>query len=408
MKENQLHNNRPNLFALTVVLILMVGGTSSNSAYAQQEYEPAPVFDVQQVLSPEFATGPGYKVVDKVDANGMLYSFSVWSQYGWYRPQSMDMLKIRIAEINALNALVQLQKDPLFLEGVSDQVSGTLEATGKAITQPISTLRNIPLGLHKFGKNLAERGSQPTPSGQREIHQKAKLELARQLGVDPYTDNQQLQENLYTVAAHKNRGQLAVRIGTIFVPGGVGLAVTGAQINKGLQNRLYTMTPSELKQVNETNLASAGCDARQIGEFMNNPGYSITQKTVIAQTMADMKDVNGIHQYLDTIKYVPGPEVALFYQRRLQLAHEFSQTTRPLVEMKDLNNTPVFFDSQGKMVATVSIDYIYWNPEVAQKLSDLIKGTGSASVELRITGTASKIAQEKLREYGVTLLKNPE
>ena len=75
--------------------------------------------------------------------------------------------------------------------------------------------------------------------------------------------------------------------------------------------------------------------------------------------------------------------------------------------MKVFNNTPVFFDAQGKMVATLSIDYIYWNQQVAQRLSDLINGTGNASLELRTTGTVSPMALQKLSEYGVTIVKNP-
>ena len=386
---------------LTVATILCITRTSVGQNTGG--YEPPPVFPVDQVLPAGLIEGPGYKVVDTVDTTGMLYSFSVWSRYGWYRPQSLDMLRIRIAEINALNALAKLQQEPLFLQGVSDQVSGTIQQTGRALTRPISTLKEVPLGLHKFGKRMKDRSQEKNTSGERGIHRGAKMKLAQQLGVDPYSDNRQLQQALYSVAANKNRGQLVARLGTIAIPGGVGIAVSAAQLNKGLQENLYTMSPSDLRKATRKKLANVGCSSSDIDSFMSNNGFTLTLQIAIADAMSGLASVKGIGQYLRCIQDVPQREVALFYQRRIQLARKFHQENRPLKEMILFKSTPVFIDQNNRMVATLSLDYLYWNDQVAQALQNLIEGTGHAQCELWITGGASPLAEQKLKEYGVTL-----
>jgi len=377
----------------------------SQEAVGQDEggFESPPVFPVDQVLPAEMIQGPGFKVVETANAEGMLYSFSVWSAYGWYRPQSLDMLRIRIAEIKALNTLSALQKEPLFLQGVSEQVGGTIQQTGRALTRPVSTIREIPLGLQKFGKRIKDSGSQEKTSGELGIHRGAKMQLAQQLGVDPYSDNRQLQEALYSVASNKNRGKLVARVGAMAIPGGAGMAVSAAQLNKSLQEGLYTLSPADLRKATRIKLARVGCAQGDIDVFLSNPGYTLTQQMAIADALSGLAEVNGIGQYLRCIQDAPQPEAALFYQRRVQIALKFHREVRPLKEMVLFKNTPVFIDQGDRMVATVSLDYLYWNQDIAQRLQDLIDGTGHAQCDLWITGSASPLAEQKLKEWGVTL-----
>ncbi|MBE7490051.1 hypothetical protein HS121_17610 [bacterium] len=134
---------------------------------------------------------------EEVTMEGMLFSFDLWSRYGWYHPQSLDMLKIRLAEIRALDALTAMKQDPLFLEGVWDQAKGTGESTINAVKHPFKTVANIPLGLHKFGKQVHARtleGDTLPDDEVRFIHEKAKRGLAVSLGVDPYSDNRPLRK----------------------------------------------------------------------------------------------------------------------------------------------------------------------------------------------------------------------
>src|SRR5690606_37040440 len=122
--------------------------------------------------------------------------------------QSLQMLRIRVAELAALHRLETLSKEPQFIRGFSKQLEGTVSATGKAIMSPIKTLKQMPVGMKKFagdiqaqqavGKVYGESGSS--------AHAQVKRELAAKLGVDPYTDNEPLQALLNDAAKHESRG----------------------------------------------------------------------------------------------------------------------------------------------------------------------------------------------------------
>ncbi|MCA9424329.1 MAG: hypothetical protein KC931_01415 [Candidatus Omnitrophica bacterium] len=389
-------------------LLLAFSLSGIPSILVAQEYEPIPVFAPSQFVSEEFIQGSSYKVIGNATADGMLASFSVWSRYGWYRPQSVDYLKIRIAEIRAMDALVQLQQEPLFLQGVSDQVSGTLEQTGRALTRPLQTLKEVPLGLQKFGSQIKARSEEGRSGSGAGIHDKAKRQLAQSLGVDPYTDNARLQEMLTTVATNKNRGQLTARIGSLFVPGGVGIAVSAAQINKSLQETLVNLSPAELHQVNRDALSRLGCPQQDVSMFLAHPVHTPTTQTAIRVAMEGLSSVEGIGQYLSSILDVPNVEVAHIYQRRIQMAEYFHRNIRPLKKLVVAQSTPIFLDSEGKVVIFLNLDYLYWNEMMDQGIERLLAAVGTREGDVIITGATSPLAEAKLNQYGLKLYQQTQ
>lgn len=392
-----------------IALLTLLPMVQTTSCFGQgAEYEQAPTFSVANVLPAEMRTGASYKTQDPVDANGMLYSFNVWSRYGWYQPHSYDMLRIRLAEIRALDTLTAMQQDPLFLEGVSGQVKGTMQSTVSAVKHPFQTLKDIPLGLEKFGQQVGakmEEGDTLPDENIRGIHEEAKRQLAVSLGVDPYTDNQPLQNALNDVATNENRGALLTRVGTAFIPG-VGPALGAAQLNKGLHDRLANMTSSELQQDTRNRLSQLGFPGQDVDTFLSNPGYTPTTRAAIAEALVGLQGVSGIQEYIRLIQQVPTPEVAHFYQRRIQLAESFHRSHRPLEKMVPVGPTPVFVDGEGTTVIMVPLDYVYWNAKLAERVQNVKGKIGDRKCDLYITGEASDLARRNLAAAGVTLHEN--
>jgi len=394
---------------VTLFLVPLVNLTVGGPLFAQgATYEQPPVFPVASVVPNEALSGASYKIKDPVRMEGMFYEFEVWSRYGWYRPQSLAMLHVRLAEIQALNTLTAMQQDPLFLEGVEGQVRGTVDSTVNAVKHPFKTLTDIPLGLEKFGRQVGakmEEGDTLPDENIRGIHEEAKRKLAVSLGVDPYTDNQPLQNALNDVATNKNRGALMTRVGTAFIPA-VGPALGAAQLNKGLQGRLANMTSAELQQDTRNRLSQTGAPKVEVDRFMTNPGYTPTTRAAIAEALEGLRGVSGVQESLRLIQIVPSPEVAHFYQRRLQLAEAFHRTMRPLDKMVVVGATPVFVDKEGTTVVMTPMDHLYWNEDLARRVQMVKSKIGDRSCQLYITGTASDLAKQNLSASGVTLHEN--
>jgi len=393
------------MLALTTIL----GMVAAHFAYGQSGgYEHVDPLSASKILPSEILTGSSYRIEDPVTMDGLFYSFNVRSRYGWYNPQSYDMLRIRLAEIQALDTLTAMQQDPLFLEGMSGQVKGTVQSTANAVTHPFQTIADIPLGLGKFGKQVGakvEEGGTRPDEGIRGIHEEAKRKLAVSLGVDPYTDNQQLQDALNKVATNTNRGALVTRVGTAFIPA-VGPALGAAQLNKGLQSRLANLTSAELQQETRGMLTSLGVPAGEVERFLTNPGYTPTQRAAIAEAMGDLQSVAGIQDTIRLIQIVPAPEVAHFYQRRLQMAVHFHQNVRPLEKMLGAGPSPVFVDREGTAVVTVPVDFLYWTEEVDERVRNVTGKIDGRKCELYLTSSASDLAERNLAAAGVAVFEN--
>jgi hypothetical protein len=393
-------------FAAPFVATLLLGTLIGYPAFGQPKgSEQPPAFPAASLLPAEMQAGTSYKIKDPVSVDGMFYSFDVWSRYGWYNPQSLDMLRIRLAEIRALDALTAMQQDPLFLEGVGEQMGGTIQSTVNAVRNPFTTLAEIPLGLGKFGRQVKAKAQEHDTlpdENIRGIHSEAKRRLAVSLGVDPYTDNQPLQNALNDVATNKNRGALMTRVGTAFIPA-VGPALSAAHLNKGLQGRLASMTSAELQQETRRNLTDLGVPGEQVERFMSNPGYTPTKRAAISDAIAGLRGVSGVQDYIRLIQQVPTPEVAHFYQRRIQLAEAFHRSARQLDKMVAVGATPVFVDGEGTTVISAPLDYVYWNDDLAERVQHVKSKIGDRDCVLYITGIASDLAKRNLEAAGVAL-----
>lgn len=375
------------------------------SSAATSEYENPPSVPVTQVIDSHYVSGNSYRITENADAEGMLYSFSMWTPFGWYRPQSLAMLGIRIQESRALAMLNSMKDDPLFLQGITDSARSTVQSTAKAVTRPLKTLRSVPMGLEKFASGVQARADEGPVAGEsgklRDMPEKRKL--AAQLGIDPYTDNAQLQEALNTVVSHKNAGALVAKIGGMAVDGGTGAVISAAQLNKSLQSKLRDMSAPELQKANRKALIALGCQPAAVDSFLDLKGYSATRTTAITDAMTALSGVRNLGQYLSFAKPATAPEVPLFHEQQIEMAAGYHTRIHELKSFGIAGNTAVFTDNQGQKNIFAPVDVVYWSPDIDRRLQFLQEDGGDARVHLWITGTATEAAKENLAKAGVTI-----
>lgn len=388
------------------VLITLIMATS---VFGQDsDYEAPPVFKASSLLSESMTSGPNHNVRSPIGMEGLHYSFDLWSRFGWYHPESLDMLKVGLAEIQALDVLAQMQQDPLFMEGLSDRMVGGAQATVSASKRPFKTSENIPLGLSDQNKLMDAVSSEVrmfSKEQMMELHEEAVRNLAASLGVDPYTDNVPLRVALHDVAANSNREVLRRRVTLTVVPG-VGSALEAAHLSKNLQEMLETHSELNLQKETRKDLSNIGVPKAEIDEFMENPSYPLSWRAAVTEALMGLAEVDGVQGYIHTIQDAPSPEVALFYLRRIQLAEKYHRSVQPLSKMVMLGATPAFVDRTGALAATVPVDYVYWNEDLSNRVAEVKGHLGKSSGEIYITGGASDLAKEKLAEQGLTLHEN--
>ncbi|MCX7018139.1 MAG: hypothetical protein NTY46_03890 [Candidatus Sumerlaeota bacterium] len=373
-------------------------------------YENPPKTPVSKILPPSMLQGKTYRVMDKADSAGMLYSLSLWTPFGWYYPHSLAMLKIRIAESQALETLQNMRNDPLFLQGLVDYTAGTINDTGKALFNPLQTIGRIPLGLEKFGHSIQARVNEGVVQGETGnlLNMEAKRKLVYNLGVDPYTDNPQLQNALNTVASHQNSGALIAKVAQSFIPGGVGIAVSAATLNSNIQSKLRDNSAPELQEANRRALLQLGCGIAQVNNLLYAKGYTVTRSTAITDAMTELSGVREICQFLAFISTDNIPEITLYEQMQIQMAAGYNKRIKAITRLDILSNTPVFTDISGERHVFAPLDILYWGPLLDERLTKTKADGEKGTAHLWITGTATDLAKSKLKEHTVTLHEKAE
>lgn len=375
------------------------------AAFAAPSYEvPAPV-SASRLLSDQALSGPGYRVAQQADPFGMLYSFRIDSNYGVFEPHSLQMMRVRLTELEAMNRLKELSEQPLFVQGMGQQLERTVTATGKAIMSPIKTIKQMPIGFKKFASDIQAQQAVGEVYGESRSgsYAQVKRELASRLKVDPYTDNQPLQDLLNEVAKNKNRGQLVASIGTLVVGGGAGLALGAVEMNDEFQAVIRNKSAAQLQVDNHTALIQMGCAVPTVERFLTTPGYTASNCTAIRRALMELGGVRNTCAVLDALPPFAGPESILFAQTQIQMAAQFHRSRTSLTAVKLVENTAVWSDAYGRSYVFSPLEHLYWNEEIDIGFSNIRSALGGGPLELWISGTATEAATGHLAARGVAV-----
>ena len=207
-------------------------------------FETPAMFRASEILPAALLAGPNHRVREYAEGDGYLIHFTIDSDYGTYECAGVSELRRRVGEIRAIASLVAVSKSDLFAEGMRKSVEAPISAVKNIVADPGGAVKQVPHSVgHFFGKvgsgigNVARKASEKksgeTPPNPEQVGRgvgrviknaagfdKAKLACAQQLGIDPYTDNARLQEEMEKVAWAFFAGGLPLKIGVSVASGG--------------------------------------------------------------------------------------------------------------------------------------------------------------------------------------------
>ena len=285
--------------------VAMVGVSQEKAPVA---YEVPPVFEVAGQLPPELIRGPHHRVRATAPSDGYLTHYTIDSDYGVFECVGRRELEQRIGEIEAIAKLVEVSKSDLFAEGLKRSIEQPIDAVKKIIKEPKESVKAVPSTVGHFFKkvgssvgNTAKRvGQRIEDAGQGEVDtgeafasagkglgegaksgagfDQAKLDTARQLGVDPYSDNLRLQEEMEKVTWAFFAGGMPLRIAGAVT--GAGIVVTATKA-VGLPEDIYDVTPAELALRDREALEAMGAEAELIDAMINSRVLSVSKRHAI-------------------------------------------------------------------------------------------------------------------------------
>ena len=234
------------LLAMPVVAVL-----------AAPDYESPPVLKAADMAPRDVPLkGARYRVDDEVPTDGYLATFTLRSDFGTVQARGPGALRLRIAEVDALQELEKLESSAVFVDALKRSASSLGHAVVNVVTNPVEVAKGIPEGVGRFFERVgrqaktavqkvgdvhedrepgAPRGAGPSTNEQnvavaggvatgravRDIlgYDEQRRHLAKTLGVDPYTTNPILKKKLDDISWAAFAGGLGIDVLASKVPG---------------------------------------------------------------------------------------------------------------------------------------------------------------------------------------------
>ena len=412
------------------------------------EFEPeVSLRSAAENLPAALLNGPDYKVRDEVVARGYIHYYVIESRFGEFLAAGDDEVGERIREINAIAELRRLSKSEIITDSATDAAKRGYVAAKQVIDKPMETARGIPLGLarlFKRSKRQAEDAydkvsewyqsddgddaSAQTGDGraqekgitQEKIRKVADLgidesqdylkgslgfnrerrRLARRLGVDPYTRNAVLREELASMAWVATAGSFAANLILPDVPAPVGLL-------KDTQELVWNTKAIDLRLRNEAAVRRMGTNDDTLEAFFGNQRYTLSDQTRVVQAAERLHDVINRAELLHSAAQAQSREEARFYVRSAELLALYHEQRAPLEQLFEEEHGPIAArDEDGRLIVALPLDYLNWSRsthDIASLMQGSLKRHALSTVpEVWIRGTVTERARQEIFRLGWT------
>ena len=367
-------------FLLSTALIILAAplrAQTDDAAFLKKyesTFETADMVPAKDFVPASLISGRLHTVRPLAANDGLRNTYYMDTPSGVQEVTGTPALVTRIREIYAIDQLRGVSGTEEFGKALARSGKAKIESAGQILSDPFGTIKNVPQGASRFfgriGEGLKGGGSKSEGGGVQGILgiTSAKAKLAAQLGVSPYSTNEELQRELTKVAQATAGGGLVANAATTFATGGAGAALTVIGANETLTDVLANSTPEDLRMLNRKKLLALGVDRKLADEFLMHPWFSPWHETITTDALARI-GVNRTAFLTDAVKSLT-PEDALFFQRVAQILARYHASTAPLRAIRFDGGIVTALDKDGTLVVPVSLDYAIWAEGAARRVED--------------------------------------
>ncbi|MGE9270978.1 MAG: hypothetical protein ACQKBU_09275 [Verrucomicrobiales bacterium] len=375
----------PHLFVLAFATTLAFSDAQDTSL----DFETAPVLEASRTLEPALLRGPHHRVREHAPSDGYLTHYTMDSDFGVFTCVGRRELERRILELQAIEKLTEVSKSDLFAEGLKRSVEAPIDAVKNIASDPEKAIKQAPKTVgHFFSKVSQSVGNTARRVGKRFDDEpkedvdwaqtgkgistaaksvagfdQAKLDTARQLGVDPYTDNSRLQDEIEKVTWAFFAGGLPLRVGAAAVSGGASAALT-VTTTVGIPEDIYDTTPSELAFRDREALTSMGVDDQTLNELFLNPSLTVSLRHGIVQSLRQLPSGPGQVEIIRLAHGLPNPRQVTFLNQALATLVERHRQA-PYQEVNVFGRLPAGLTADGYLEVPAPVDEVFWTEQVA-------------------------------------------
>ena len=357
------------------------------------------------IVPDELMAGPGYKVDTVATSDGFNNTYLVETSFGNLEATSDYQLARTIQEIQALLALDEMSRAGVFGDTMKDGAIGIYEGTKAFVAAPVESTKGAVKGVGRWMGNVGRAARSSDPYQENAISAAVgwagvRRAFALELGVDPYTDWEPLQDSLTTVAQAAFAGGITVGAlsdaavgGTTF---GTVIEITG--LSAEMNAMLIDNPPEMLTKINTDKLTGIGVPEAAIRPLMLNYNYTPLEKSFLVEALVQMDGANGRDLYVGQAAAAPDRIVARFMQQRAQIMANYHNDVAR-VDLVDVDGLIWMKTSAGALIGAFPIDYLAWTDETHRAVQ-AAADTDAKSREILLEGSASPTARQALTDAG--------
>jgi len=357
-------------------------GLTATPVPAQPAFEVPAILRARDLLAADQLSGALFHVDDRVPTDGLLGHFTLRSGFGTFVAPGRELLRIRIAELPAIQHLEAQSKTEVFLQAAGNAAARPVEAVVSLVTDPVDTIQGIPDGISRFfdrvelgAQHIAQSASDPTKTEQQRAQQTAqrigsatitalgfeqvRRQLAKGLAVDPYTTNPVLGKKLTDMAWVAFSGRLGVDVLTsAFVPGST--AISGLSFTHDL---VYDTPTADLIVLDHQKMLAMGATDAEAQALLDNRWYSLSVLTALVTELERLGGVEGRAEVLVLATTATTEEDARFLAASVHLLAHLNVTGVPLQRVAG-RGTVIGIARDGTLVVPAPVDYVSWTARV--------------------------------------------
>lgn len=373
-------------FVTTIMLVLLPG--MSSHANEDAGFDVPGTMSARDLLPVDLITNEHFTVREEVTWFDGLNQFTVDTEYGSFEIWGEPMLRVRLREFIAWKILNETSGLEAGAEGVGRNALRSVTALLDAFAHPITTIQGVPQGISRLFKqvgrdleNIAEvvtgekhgespgslnrrggdKASVATEAAERLVGvNKAYRIWAHEVGVNPYSTNPAIREELNRVAkidAYLGRGT------RLLVPDFIkGDLKTVAKVSR----QIYKDDWHEVVDINKKSLRVMGVDDDLIDGFLNHDFINLSLSTLMVETLNALDGVEGRHFVIDQAILLETEAEAIWFAESLLMAQWFHENEASIEKMLFDTLVPVALTQDGRVIVFSAADLALWTEHDAE------------------------------------------
>jgi len=207
----------------------------------------------------------------------------------------------------------------------------------------------------------------------------------RELGTDPYTSNDVLQNAVSSVAWADRLGRFGIK--QVGIP-----KIPGVDIIDDVNDAVWSKDPYELRDYNQGILQAAGADEDLIEQFFDNRAMSPTLQTLLIAALAHMETTTGRELVIRGTFILETETEARFYVESAMMLAWYHSNEDPITRIDEGTSIPVGIRPDGSTISMFAADRLYWNETVADNAAHYLSARDSddpVTHDVWLSGSAS-------------------